>query len=84
MGNFPDWGESIELVIRERNINLSVMEESKSLLFNVPVQIMLVRETVGKQECTILYSFLNNKLIEYVIRLDDDTEHLDAIRTYFE
>lgn len=83
--NFPEWGESIERVIRERHINLYVMEESKSLLFNVPVQTMLVRETVEKQQCTVLYSFLDNKLIEYILRFEEDsTDTYNTIRTHLE
>ena len=64
LGTFPEWGESPEQVIRERQIEPSVWEESKSLLFNIPVQAMLARETVRNQTCTVLYAFSNNRLIE--------------------
>ena len=80
LGTFPEWGESPEQVIRERHIVPFVMEESTSLLFNIPVHTMLVRETVKKQECTVLYSFLDNKLVEYVLHLEDSAGTGDTIR----
>ncbi|WP_346665209.1 hypothetical protein [uncultured Mailhella sp.] len=84
LGNFPKWGESIERVIGERHIAHPFMEESTSLLFNIPVQVMLTRELVGEQKCTVLYSFLNNKLIEYVLHLEDSADTGDTIRTQLE
>lgn len=85
LGTFPEWGESPEQVIRERQIEPSVREESKSLLFNIPVQAMLARETVRNQTCTVLYSFSNNRLIEYILHLENsDTGTYDSTRIHLE
>ena len=84
LGNFPKWGESIERVIGERHIAHPFMEESTNLLFNIPVQVMLTQKLVGEQKCTVLYSFLNNKLIEYVLHLEDSADTGDTIRTQLE
>ena len=85
LGDFPEWGESIEQVTTKRHIIRHVREESLSLLFNVPVQTMLAREIVEKQECTVLYSFLDNKLIEYVLHLEYGSADIyDATKTHLE
>ena len=84
-GDFPEWGESIERITTKRHIIRHVREESLSLLFNVPVQTMLARETVEKQESTVLYSFLDNKLIEYVLHLEYGSADIyDATKTHLE
>lgn len=83
-GNFPEWGESIERVIGDRHIAHPFMEESTSLLFNIPVQVMLTRELVEEQKFTVLYSFLNNKLIEYVLHLEGSADTGDTIRIQLE
>ena len=60
-------------------------EESKSLLFNIPVQAMLVRETVRNQACTVLYAFSNNRLMKYILHLENsDTGTYASTRTHLE
>ena len=83
--SFRNGGESPEQVIRERQIEPSVWEESKSLLFNIPVQAMLARETVRNQTCTVLYAFSNNSLIEYILNLEDSAPGTyDSTRIHLE
>ena len=81
LGTFPEWGESPEQVIRERQIEPSVSDEAVSLLFDISVQAVLTRETTEVQKYTVLYSFFENRLIEYVICLEDgDSRTYDSIR----
>lgn len=53
----------------QRQIEPFVRDEIVSLLFDIPVQTILTREATKKQEYTVLYSFFENRLIEYVVCL---------------
>lgn len=45
---------------------------------------MLTLELVGKQNRTVLYSFLDNKLVEYVLHLENSADTGDTIRIQIE
>lgn len=75
LGIFPEWGESLEQIIRDRQIDPFVRDEFVSLLFDIPVQTILTREATKKQEYTVLYSFFENRLIEYVVCLEKGNSH---------
>lgn len=71
LGDFPDWGESLEQVIEKRNIESPIVEEGRSLLFDIPAKIMLAKETSKEWTYTALYYFRQNKLIEFSISIGE-------------
>ena len=71
LGDFPDWGESLEQVIEKRNIESPIVEEGRSLLFDIPAKIMLAKETSREWTYTVLYYFWQNKLIEFSISIEE-------------
>ena len=80
LGEFPNWGDSIEQVIKERNIKYPITENSMSLLFGIPVQTMLAKDVFDEGIHIDLYSFFHNKLIEFSISIEPN----DFKKTYYE
>lgn len=70
LGEFPNWGDSIEQVIKERNIKYPITENSISLIFGIPVQTMLAKDVFDEGIHIDLYSFFYNKLIEFSISIE--------------
>ena len=70
LGEFPNWGDSIEQVIKERNIKYPITENSMSLIFGIPVQTMLAKDVFDEGIHIDLYSFFYNKLIEFSISIE--------------
>ena len=76
--SFPPWGTSCVEVLHRRAPVSAVGENSVSLLFGMPVYALLTEETVGGVSASVLYSFLDDRLIEYAVSFRDveDTEKL--------
>lgn len=76
--SFPAWGTSRAEVLCRRAPAFAVGEESVSLLFDMPVYALLTEETVSGLSVSVLYSFLNDRLVEYAVSFRDgeDTEAL--------
>lgn len=80
LGEFPNWGDSIEQVIKERNIKYPITENSMSLIFGIPVQTMLAKDVFDEGIHIDLYSFFYNKLIEFSISIEPNNFE----KTYYE
>ena len=52
-----------------------VRDEVVSLLFDIPVHTILTRKATKKQEYTVPYPFFENRLIEYVVCLENGNSH---------
>lgn len=74
------WGEPLERVVGSRGIRSFVDADSESLLLGVPVHVLLADEVVLGRPCRVLYSFLNNGLVEYAVHFDrnEDSGRLHA------
>ena len=80
LGEFPNWGDSIEQVIKERNIKYPITENSMSLILGIPVQTMLAKDVFDEGIHIDLYSFFYNKLIEFSISIEPNNFE----KTYYE
>lgn len=80
LGKFQNWGDSIEKVIKERNIKYPITENSMSLIFGIPVQTMLAKDVFDEGIHIDLYSFFYNKLIEFSISIEPNNFE----KTYYE
>ena len=63
-------GDSIEQVIKERNIKYPITENSMSLIFGIPVQTMLAKDVFDEGIHIDLYSFFTINLLSLVFLLN--------------
>ena len=74
--NHPSWGASVAAVLAQRCPASFTGESSKSLLFSVPVYVLHTKETVNGHSCSVLYSFFEGKLLEYMVFFHGEKESL--------
>ena len=76
--SFPPWGTSCAEVLYRRAPVFAVGKNSVSLLFEKPVYALLTEEVVGGVSASVLYFFLDDRLIEYTVsfRNGEDTEKM--------
>lgn len=68
------WGQSMQDVIRTQHIDSYIDEDTTSLLSGLAVHLLLEKSVFLGNKCSILYSFMNDRLIEYCIdiKIQDD------------
>lgn len=74
--NFPSWGAPVASVLAQRALSSFTGESSRSLLFSVPVYVLHAEENVDGRPCSVLYSFWEGALLEYMIFFHGEKEAL--------
>lgn len=80
--NIPhlQWGQSMQDVMAGLSIQNFIEDESKSLFSGMPVRSMLVRKNFLGYACNLVFSFSNNKLVEYYFEIDaGDNSQSDVV-----
>ena len=72
----PSWGASVSFVLEQHAPSSFFGETSKSLLFSVPVYVLSTKESIHGHPCSVLYSFFEGKLLEYMMFFSGEKESL--------